>query len=96
MDNNIFEDPNKIDPSRFDASSKTFPRFTYVPIGAGPRICPGAEFARIESLLLIHHLITKYQWTDMIPDEPVTRGPIVFPTLGFPVKLLPRDVKIQA
>ena len=33
MDNNIFEDPNKIDPSRFDASSKTFPRFTYVPFG---------------------------------------------------------------
>ena len=82
MDSNIFEDPHKFDPSRLDASSKTIPRFTYVPFGAGPRI---------ESLLLIHHLITKYKWTEMIPDEPTTRQPLPYPAMGLPVRLEPRN-----
>ncbi|KAK3230253.1 hypothetical protein Dsin_002134 [Dipteronia sinensis] len=92
MNKNIFEDPNKFDPSRFETSSKAaFPPYTYIPFGAGPRICPGAEFARVETLLVIHHLITKYQWTELIPDEPVTREPIPYPAMGLPVKLYPRN-----
>ncbi|KAM5556868.1 taxadiene 5-alpha hydroxylase-like [Rosa sericea] len=58
MDSNIFEDPNKFDPSRFENSTKSFPPYTYIAFGAGQRICPGAEFARIEVLLTIHHLLT--------------------------------------
>ena len=95
MDHNIFEDPYKFDPSRFDASSKTIPRFSYLPFGAGPRICPGAEFARIESLLVSHHLITKYKWTEMIPDEPITRQPLPYPAMGLPVRLEFRNVKLE-
>ncbi|KAI9157293.1 hypothetical protein LWI28_019987 [Acer negundo] len=89
---NIFEDPNKFDPSRFETSSKAaFPPYTYIPFGAGPRICPGAEFVRVETLLLIHHLITKYQWTELIPDEPVTHEPMPYPAMGLPVKLHTRN-----
>ncbi|XP_050156323.1 taxadiene 5-alpha hydroxylase-like [Malus sylvestris] len=61
MDDKIFEDPNKFDPSRFESSSKSsYPPYTYIPFGAGPRICPGIEFARIEVLLIIHHLTKNY------------------------------------
>lgn len=89
MDSEIFEDAEKFDPSRFDtsSSSRAFPPYTYIPFGAGPRMCPGAEFARIESLLVIHRLITKYEWTQLIPDEPITRDPVPFPAMGLPVKL---------
>lgn len=87
MDSNIFEDAEKFDPSRFDANSRSFPPYTYIPFGAGPRICPGAEFARIETLLVIHHLITKYEWTQVFPDEPITRDPVPLPAMGLPVKL---------
>ncbi|KAJ4843691.1 hypothetical protein Tsubulata_025407 [Turnera subulata] len=87
MDSNIFEDPEKFDPSRFETSSKTYPQYTYLPFGAGPRMCPGNEFARIESLLVIHHFITKYKWTEMVPDEPIIRAPLPFPAKGLPVKL---------
>ncbi|EEF41576.1 cytochrome P450, putative [Ricinus communis] len=95
MDETIFEDPDKIDPSRFDTPSKLSPRFTYIPFGAGPRICPGTEFARVESQLGIHNLITEYQWTEVIPDEPVTRAPIPYPAMGLPLKLEPENVKIE-
>ncbi|KAK0607847.1 hypothetical protein LWI29_021495 [Acer saccharum] len=92
MNNDIFEDPNKFDPSRFETSSKAaFPPYTYVPFGAGPRMCPGAEFVRAKILLVIHHLITKYQWTELIPDEPVTCDPLPYPAMGLPVKLYQRN-----
>ncbi|XP_039060933.1 beta-amyrin 28-monooxygenase-like [Hibiscus syriacus] len=90
MDSNIFEDPEKFDPSRFEGSSKVFPPYTYVPFGAGPRVCAGIEFARVESLLIIHHLVTKYSWTEMIPDEPIIRSPMPYPAMGLPVKLYPK------
>ncbi|KAL4369426.1 hypothetical protein GQ457_05G033440 [Hibiscus cannabinus] len=90
MDSNIFEDPEKFDPSRFEGSLKAFPPYTYVPFGAGPRVCAGIEFARVESLLMIHHLVTKYSWTEMIPDEPIIRAPMPYPAMGLPVKLYPK------
>lgn len=93
MDSNIFEDPYKFDPSRFENSTKSFPPYAYVPFGGGPRICPGAEFARIEALLTIHHLITKYSWTHLIRDEPLIREPSPYPAMGLPVKLCQRNDK---
>jgi cytochrome P450 len=91
MDKSIFEDPEKFDPSRFDTSSKTFPPYTYVPFGAGLRICPGADFVRIESMLVIHHFITKYRWKEIIPDEPIVHDPMPYPAMGLPVKFYPRS-----
>ncbi|KAM1126364.1 hypothetical protein ACFX2B_041054 [Malus domestica] len=88
MDDKIFEDPNKFDPSRFESSSKSsYPPYTYIPFGAGPRICPGIEFARIEVLLIIHHLTKNYSWTSIIKDEPIRREPLPYPAMGLPVKL---------
>ncbi|KAL5801249.1 hypothetical protein ACOSQ3_032881 [Xanthoceras sorbifolium] len=91
LDNNIFEDPKKFNPSRFETSSKAFPPYTYIPLRAGPRICPGAKFAQIKTLLVIHHLITKYQWTELVPNESITREPMPYPVMGLPVKLYPRN-----
>ncbi|XP_050209060.1 beta-amyrin 28-monooxygenase-like [Mercurialis annua] len=92
MDTNIFEDPYKFDPSRFDTNS-AYPPLTYIPFGAGPRMCPGAEFARIESILLVHHFITKYQWKETIPNEPISRWPTPYPAMGLPVKLQHRNAE---
>ncbi|XVE91000.1 hypothetical protein DITRI_Ditri20bG0120800 [Diplodiscus trichospermus] len=91
MDSNIFEEPEKFDPSRFESSSKAFPPYTYVPFGAGPRVCAGIEFARVEALLIIHHFVTNYSWTEMIPNEPITREPMPYPAMGLPVKLYPKN-----
>ncbi|KAF6143840.1 hypothetical protein GIB67_009821 [Kingdonia uniflora] len=92
MDAKFFEEPEKFDPSRFEKSpSKSAPPpYTYLPFGAGMRICPGSEFARVEILLIIHYLIINYQWTPMILNEPIASDPNPFPAMGLPVKLHPR------
>ncbi|OWM69873.1 hypothetical protein CDL15_Pgr025722 [Punica granatum] len=72
--------------------SKLLPRYTYIPFGAGPWICLGAEFARIEVLLLLHHLITRYEWTEMVPGEPICQNPMPTQAMGLHVKLHPVDL----
>ncbi|KAF9595743.1 hypothetical protein IFM89_003485 [Coptis chinensis] len=90
MDEKIFEEPEKFDPSRFGNPSKSAPPYTYIPFGAGPRACPGVDFARIEIMLILHHLIINYKWTELIPDEAITREPMPYPAMGLPIKLHPR------
>ncbi|KAF9609582.1 hypothetical protein IFM89_017221 [Coptis chinensis] len=90
MDEKIFEEPEKFDPSRFGNPSKSAPPYTYIPFGAGPRACPGVDFARIEMMLILRHLIINSKWTELIPDEAITREPMPYPAMGLPIKLHPR------
>ncbi|XP_031477764.1 abscisic acid 8'-hydroxylase 2-like [Nymphaea colorata] len=34
---------------------------TFLPFGTGIHSCPGNEFAKLEMLVLVHHLVTKYR-----------------------------------
>eukprot|EP01018_Ginkgo_biloba_P016324 Gb_33310 [translate_table: standard] len=87
MNEDIFAEPHKFNPSRFDGQTASLPPYTFVPFGGGTRVCPGYDFAKVETLLAIHHLVTTYRWSTMIPDEPVTRDPMPYPAMGLPIKL---------
>jgi cytochrome P450 len=41
----LWQEPNAFDPSRFGPQSGPRDRFAYLPFGAGPRVCVGANFA---------------------------------------------------
>lgn len=34
---------------------------TFLPFGSGAHACPGNELAKLEMLIVIHHLVTKYR-----------------------------------
>ncbi|XP_059444236.1 cytochrome P450 716B1-like [Corylus avellana] len=90
MDNSIFPEPSKFDPSRFENQSSV-PPYSFIAFGGGPRICPGYEFARLETLVTIHYLVTQFTWK-LCADNSFSRDPTPIPTQGLPIKLVPRKL----
>ncbi|XP_002317588.2 cytochrome P450 716B1 [Populus trichocarpa] len=54
MDDSIFTEPSKFDPTRFD-NQASIPPYSFIGFGAGPRMCPGYEFAKTEALVTIQY-----------------------------------------
>uniref|UniRef100_M1CFE1 (+)-abscisic acid 8'-hydroxylase n=1 Tax=Solanum tuberosum TaxID=4113 RepID=M1CFE1_SOLTU len=59
----FFADPQNFDASRFEVAPKPN---TYMPFGNGAHACPGNELAKLEMLILIHHLVTKFRFDNDI------------------------------
>nr|QNS30020.1 cytochrome P450 [Nothapodytes nimmoniana] len=92
MDNNIFENPMEFNPSRFEDTSKSIPPYTYIPFGGGIHMCIGNEFARVETLTIIHRLVTMYEWSQLHPEETITRQPMPYPSMGLPINIKPKKL----
>ncbi|CAB4282039.1 unnamed protein product [Prunus armeniaca] len=92
MDKDIFDKPTEFDPSRFENPSKPIPPYTYLPFGGGLHTCIGNEFAKIELLITIHNLVTRFEWSQVHPEEAITRKPMPYPSMGLPIKIKPRKL----
>ena len=60
---------------------------TYMPFGKGVHSCPGSELAKVEMLILIHHLITSYKWEVIGNHNGIQYVPFPVPKKGFPIKI---------
>uniref|UniRef100_A0A0D9WZI8 Cytochrome P450 n=1 Tax=Leersia perrieri TaxID=77586 RepID=A0A0D9WZI8_9ORYZ len=89
LDANLFPEPSKFNPARFENHS-SIPPYCFVPFGGGPRMCPGNEFARTETLVTMHYLVTQFRWKMCCKDEGYKKDPSPTPILGLPVELEPR------
>ncbi|XP_052200412.1 beta-amyrin 28-monooxygenase-like [Diospyros lotus] len=83
----FFPDPQKFDPSRFEGSGPA--PYTFVPFGGGPRMCPGKEYARLEILVFMYHLVRRFKWEMVFPDEKIVVDPMPNPEKGLPIRLFP-------
>ncbi|XP_058217396.1 beta-amyrin 28-monooxygenase-like [Rhododendron vialii] len=83
----FFPEPLKFDPSRFEGSGPA--PYTFVPFGGGPRMCPGKEYARLEILVFMHHLVRRFKWEKMIPNEKMIVNLVSTPENGLPIRLYP-------
>ena len=63
---------------------------SFMPFGGGARMCPGAELARLEMTVFLHHLVLKYDWELAEPDHPMSTPFIKFPK-GLPIKIQARS-----
>jgi (+)-abscisic acid 8'-hydroxylase len=77
-----FPSPEKFDPSRFEVAPKPN---TFMPFGNGTHSCPGNELAKLEMLVLCHHLATKYRWSTSKSESGVQFGPFALPINGLPM-----------
>ncbi|KAL4271479.1 hypothetical protein GQ457_13G002290 [Hibiscus cannabinus] len=84
-------EPSRFDPNSFE-NPASLPPYCFIPFGGGPRICPGYEFARIETLVSIHYLVTRFTWKILCSDNSFSRDPMLAPAKGLPVQISPRKL----
>jgi cytochrome P450 len=89
----LWDDPGSFNPARFlpDAKS-TIDRFSYLPFGAGPRVCIGASFALQEAVIVLASIIREFRLA-LAPDAkiiPVQRLTLR-PKYGMPMILRRRN-----
>ncbi|HEY8573048.1 cytochrome P450 [Phenylobacterium sp.] len=59
----LWDDPDAFNPENFSPEAKArHHRFQYIPFGAGPRICIGAQFATAEALLIAAEWLARYEF----------------------------------
>lgn len=81
----LWREPDAFDPSRFAPTAPAPPRFAYLPFGAGPRVCVGAQFALTEAMLVLAAFIQAFEVAldgprPVLPVAVVTTQPDHSPT----------------
>ena len=66
----LWREPDAFEPARFLAGAPPPERFAYLPFGAGPRVCIGAQFAVTEAVLVLARLVQAFN-VARTSDEPV-------------------------
>ena len=59
----LWDRPAEFDPARFLPGAPAPPRFAYMPFGAGPRVCVGAQFALTEATVVLASVIQRFHVT---------------------------------
>ncbi|CAI9777773.1 unnamed protein product [Fraxinus pennsylvanica] len=77
----FFADPQKFDTSRFETAPKPN---TYMPFGSGVHACPGNEFAKLEMLIMVHHLASQFRYEVVRSENGTQYGPFPVPLHGLP------------
>ena len=89
-DSNIFTNPQKFDPDRFNSERAEHKKMEYslVGFGGGPRFCLGYAFAQMEMKIFASMLLRNYTW-EILSDQNLTLEPIptLHPRSGLKVKL---------
>jgi cytochrome P450 len=89
----LWDDPDRFDPERFSRErSATRPRFAYLPFGAGPRICIGAQLALTEVSLLVATMAQRYR-LKLVPQQDIVllHRVTLHPRGGIRMQLQRRD-----
>ncbi|OEL27506.1 Cytochrome P450 88A1 [Dichanthelium oligosanthes] len=58
MDPEVYPDPTKFNPSRWEGY--TLRAGTFLPFGLGARLCPGNDLAKLEISVFLHHFLLGY------------------------------------
>jgi cytochrome P450 len=76
-DPSVFPDPERFDPDRFlPENEKRLPRGAFLPFGAGPHVCIGAQFAMLEMHLILAHLAQHVEFS-IVPGQNIRPVPMM-------------------
>jgi cytochrome P450 len=72
----LWSDPDAFNPSRFFDRTPLVHRYSYMPFGAGPRVCIGAQLALTEACLVVAMMIQRFHVT-MANPRPVLPAAVI-------------------
>jgi cytochrome P450 len=72
----LWKDPDAFNPSRFLGDAPLAHRYAYMPFGAGPRICIGAQLALTEAVLVLATMIQRFH-VSMASPRPVLPAAVI-------------------
>lgn len=80
MDEKYFPEPEKFDPDRFKPENKCkIPKNSFLPFGAGPRVCLGMRFALLQTKMTLITILYHYKLTlSAKTQEPLKIHPVSF------------------
>ncbi|OMP12279.1 Cytochrome P450 [Corchorus olitorius] len=93
FDSETYPNPRQFNPSRWD--NFTPKAGSFLPFGAGSRLCPGNDLAKLEIMIFLHHFLLNYQLERLNPESKVSYLPHTRPAdncLARIKKLQPRPV----
>jgi len=70
----LWREPEIFDPDRFLPGATPPERFAYMPFGAGPRICVGAQFALTEAVIVLARLLRRFRMEFFGSGRVIPRG----------------------
>jgi len=82
-----WEKPDVFDPDRFDPNGPRRDKYQYLPFGAGPRVCVGANFAMMQAQIILATLIGRFRIKPSLPDPRPVMTMTVRPDPGIFVEL---------
>lgn len=88
----LWDNPDVFDPDRWQTENgKICKRDAYIPFSAGPRVCPGAGFGRIEGVLMLS-MFTKTFRFDVTDEVPVPAAHLTVRSQGgIYLRITPRN-----
>ncbi|XP_017245653.2 beta-amyrin 6-beta-monooxygenase [Daucus carota subsp. sativus] len=89
-DPECFPDPEKFDPTRFEGKGPA--PYTYVPFGGGRRMCCGKEYARLEILVFIYNIVTRFNLEIVNPQEKIVFHSFPIPVEGLPIRITRHNI----
>jgi cytochrome P450 len=85
-----WERPTLFDPDRFDAAAgPKRDKYQYLPFGAGPRVCVGADFAMMQAQIILSTLIQKFRFRPSGPPPRPVMTMTVRPEPGVFLEVQP-------
>ncbi|CAA0408332.1 unnamed protein product [Arabidopsis thaliana] len=82
----IYENPLEFNPWRWEGKELRSGSKTFMVFGGGVRQCVGAEFARLQISIFIHHLVTTYDFS-LAQESEFIRAPLPYFPKGLPIKI---------
>ncbi|MFS7898990.1 putative cytochrome P450 superfamily [Helianthus anomalus] len=55
-------------------------------------MCLGKGLARVQILVFLHNIVTKFKWDPLIPGDKIEYDPLATLVQGLPIRLHPHQV----